>query len=235
MLFRILIPILLLSGIQISKTHAQTVFEEGTLIYRVDTIRSLQRHPSAFIGAQFKLYKKGDLIRIESTRVNQYRPATKEVSTQIRNKKGVYITGESKFISAPPVAMFMSYDEERINKSKAASQGLVKSYTSRKTGSRSTILSMPVEEVIIMSSDKSQPLEAQVTKALDVPVKQFFEHLQGVEGTPLQFTESQYGWLVRYTLESVTSQPLPDELFQIDPKLKIMTMEQMLKELRDFK
>lgn len=235
MLFRILTSLLLLAGIQIGKATAQAVFEEGTLIYRVDTVRSLVSHPSAFRGAQFKLYKKGDLIRIEKTRVNQFRPATKEVTIQIRNKKGIYTTGESKFISVAPVAIFMSYDEERINKSKAVSQGMVKAYTSRRTGQRSTILAMPTEKVIITGSGESQLLEAQVTKALDVPVKQFFEHLRGIEGTPLQFTDYEFGWLVRYTLESVKAQPLPDELFRIDPRMEVKTMEQVLEELRDFK
>ncbi|WP_247235256.1 hypothetical protein [Telluribacter sp. SYSU D00476] len=232
MLFRILISLFLLSGIQIGKATAQAGFKEGILIYRVDTVRSLVSHPAAFRGAQFKLYKKGDLMRIERTKVNHFRPATKEVTIQIRNKKGIYTTGETRF---KPMAIFMSYDEERINKSKAVSQGMVKTYTSRRTGQRSTILSMPTEKVIITGSGESQLLEAQVTKALDVPVKQFFEHLQGVEGTPLQFTDYEYGWLVRYTLESVKAQPLPDELFRIDPKMEVKTMEQVLKELRDFK
>ncbi|WP_375447153.1 hypothetical protein [uncultured Fibrella sp.] len=40
-------------------------------------------------------------------------------------------------------------------------------------------------------------------------------------------------WLNRYTIESVKAQPLTDELFQIDPKMRVLTSEQMIQEAND--
>jgi len=132
-------------------------------------------------------------------------------------------------------AQFTSYEEERKDRATTALENRLKRYTISKTGQKSTFLRMPTEKLIITNSDKSDSVETQVTKSINVPVKLFFDALQDVEGTPLQFTESLYGWLKQYTIESVLAKSVPNNLFEIDPKLKVLTTEQMLRELQDFK
>ena len=116
-----------------------------------------------------------------------------------------------------------------------ALRGQLPTYTAKATGRGSILLSMPTEKFIITSSDKDDPVEVQTTKMLNAPIGLFFDTLRRIEGTPLQFTESQYGWLNKYTIESVKAQSLMNDLFRVDPKLEILTTEQMLKKLSDFK
>jgi hypothetical protein len=216
------------------KATAQAAFPEGVLTYRVDTIQRLESHPAAYTTTYFKLYKKGDLVRTEKQSVNKFNPIDRQRSVEIRNKEGIYALIESG--STPnDYALFMSYDEEKVTRSRVALQGQLTTYATKATGEKSILLSMSTEKFIVTSSDKSDPIEVQTTKVINVPIGLFFDALRSVEGTPLQFTDSQYGWLNKYTIESIKAQSLADDLFRVDPKLKIMTTEQMLKELSDFK
>lgn len=54
-------------------------------------------------------------------------------------------------------------------------------------------------------------------------------------GTPFRFTESQFGWRNRHTIESIATQSQPASLFEIDPALPVMTTKDMLKALENFK
>jgi hypothetical protein len=234
MLYQILCTGFLLLTALLGKISAQAVFSEGILTYRIDTVRRLETHPAAYKVTQFKLYKKGDLVRVEKRSINMFDSTDRQLMIEIRNKKGIYTLLETRSMPID-FAQFTSYEDEKRDRSTAALKGHLKSYTVKRTGQKSVLLSMPTEKLIITSSDESDSIETQVTKSINAPVKLFFEPFRRVEDTPLQFTESQYGWLNRYTIESVTSQYLSNELFQIDPKLKVMTTEQMLKELGDFK
>lgn len=241
----------------LGKSSAQAIFSEGILTYRIDTLRRLEKQPASYVDVEFKLYKKGDLIRVERLSKNRLDTADFQRTILIRNRQGIYTLLEQKesvtmdslayklVISRDSLtkllpmledfAQFTSYEEERIDRATAALEGRLKRYTISKTGQKSTFLRMPTEKLIITNSDKSDSVETQVTKSINVPVKLFFDALQDVEGTPLQFTESSYGWLKQYTIESVLAKSVPNNLFEIDPKLKVLTTEQMLKELQDFK
>lgn len=246
-----------LSFALLGKSSAQAVFSEGILTYRIDTLRRLEKQPASYIDVQFKLFKKGNLIRVEKLSVNRSDPTDIQRTIQIRNHQGIYTLLERKesvtvdslanklsisrdsLTKLAPIledfAQFTSYEEEKADRATATLEGRLTSYTIKKTGQKSTFLRMPTEKFIITSSDKSDPVETQVTQSINVPVKLFFEALQTVEGTPLQFTEFEYGWLKQYTIESVLAKPVPKNLFEIDPKLKVLTTEQMIKELQDFK
>lgn len=234
MLYRILVTVCLLSIVLIGQTCAQAVFPEGVLVYRIDTVRRLETQPAMYKNTQFKLYKKGELLRVERVSVSVFDPTDMRSIIEIRNKEGIYTLMDSP---ARPIdfAMFSTYEEDALMRSQAALQGRLETYTVKNVGQKAVVLSMPTEKLVVTSSDKSDPIEVRVSKAIDAPVALFFEPFKRIDGTPLQFTESQLGWLCRYTIESVTAKSLPDDLFKIDPKLKTMTMEQMLKELRDFK
>ncbi|WP_138992446.1 hypothetical protein [Larkinella sp. C7] len=255
MRYWILFTVFLLSLGIVDKTRAQAEFSEGTLIYRIDTVRRLELHPSSYLPVQFKLYKKADLIRVETQYVNMADSTDRKRMIEIRNQKGIYSVLEEKpsipidslvkklsmskdsllkvFPWMNEFALFSSYEEEKISRSTAALQGRLKTYTAKKVGQKSSLLSMPTEKFVLTSLDKSDSLNIQVTQAISAPVGLFFEPLRKIAGTPLQFTDSQYGWHYRYTIESVKAQSLPDELFQIDPKLRILTDEQMLQETKE--
>lgn len=234
MLLRIFLIVFLLSVVPVVKVIAQAAFSEGVLTYRVDTIRRLESHPAAYITTYFKLYKKGDLVRVEKQSVNKFDPMDEQRSIEIRNKDGIFALIESRFTPSD-YALFMSYDEEKVDRSTMALQGQLTTYATKATGEKSVLLSMPTEKFIVTSSDKSEPIEVQTTKVINAPIGLFFDALRRIEGTPLQFTESLFGWLNKYTVESVKAHSLTDDLFRVDPKLKIMTTEQILKELSNFK
>ncbi len=245
---------LLLIGV-VSKTWAQAVFSEGTLVYHIDTVRRLEPQPSQYRAVQFKLHKKADLIRVETLLINKFDSTDWQRMIEIRNQKGIYLIMEEKpsipidslakklFITKDSLlrvlpwlndfAQFTSYQEEKLTRSNAALQGLSKTYTVKQVGKKSSLLAMPTEHFIIISSDKREQIDVQVTQKITAPVCLFFEPLLKIKGTPLQFTESRHGWLYRYTIESVNNKSLPDKLFQIDPTLRILTNEQLLQEASD--
>jgi hypothetical protein len=216
------------------RATAQYTLTEGTLVYRVDTVRRLERQPAAYKATQFKLYKKGDLIRVERLSINVADSTDKQLFIEIRNAKGIYTLLEMRTM---PInfAQFTTYEEEKMDRAEAALQGHLPRYTLTKTGQKAVFLNRATEKIILTRSDNSDSIDAQITKSLIAPVHLFFEPFQRLDGTPLQFTESQSGWLNRYTIESITAQSLPATLFEIDPALKVMTTKEMLKELENFK
>jgi hypothetical protein len=218
----------------VREVTAQTNFSEGILVYKVDTIRRIESYPAAFVTTQFRVYKKGDFIRVEKQSVNKFNSIDKQQTVEIRNKEGIYTFTEGRYTFNNYV-LFMTYNEEMKMKSTAALRGQLDTYTVKEAGQKSVLLSMPTETFIITNLNKGISTEVQITKVINIPVRIFFDALHKVEGTPLQFTDSQYGWLNKYSIASIEAQSLPDDLFQIDSKLKVMTTEQILKELSDFK
>ena len=102
-------------ALPVEKATAQAVFSEGILIYRVDTIRRLESYPAAYVTTSFKLYKKGDFVRVEKQSVNKFDPMDTQRTIEIRNKEGIYTLLESR--STPTdYALFMSYDEEKVTR-----------------------------------------------------------------------------------------------------------------------
>lgn len=255
MLYRLLLISFTLSLGVTSKIWAQASFSEGTLVYRIDTVRRLETQPSQYRATQFKLYMKADLIRAETLYINRFDSTDWQRMIEIRNQKGIYTILEEKpsipidslvkelsipkdsLLKALPwldgFAQFISYEEEKLNRSNGALQGLLTIYTAKQTGKKSTVLSMPTEQLVLISSGKGEPMDVQITHKLNAPVGLFFEPLRKIEGTPLQFANSQYGWLYQYTIDSVNSQSLPNELFQIDPNLRILTADQIIQEVHD--
>lgn len=240
-----------------ARVAVKLFFLKASLLIALIRCADWIKQPASYVDVQFKLYKKGDLIRVEKLSINRVDPTDIRRTIQIRNHQGVYtllkrkesvtidslanklaISRDSLIKLVPMLedfAQFTSYEEEKTDRATAILEGRLKSYTIKKTGQKSIFLRMPTEKLITTSSDKSDPVETQVTKSINVPVKLFFDALQNVEGTPLQFTESVHGWLNQYTIESVLAKPVPKNLFEIDLKLKVLTTEQMLKELQDFK
>lgn len=252
---RLFFIILLVSVGMESEAWSQAAFSEGTLIYRIDTVRRLEPQPAGYIARQFTLYKKGDLLRVETLYVNRFDSTDWQRMIQIRNRKGIYAVMEEKpstlldslakklamsrdsllkaFPAFSEAALLTSYQEEKLSRSTAALQGRLKTYTARQVGQQSSLLSMPTRKVVVTSPGKRDSIEVQVTQAIHIPLGLFFDSLQQINGTALQFTEVMYGWLNRYTIKSVKAQPLTDELFQIDPKMRILTSEQMIQEAND--
>jgi hypothetical protein len=159
MRYWILFTAFLLSIGIIDKTWAQTDFSEGTLIYRIDTVRRLEPHPSPYRAVEFKLYRKADLIRAETLYINMFDSTDRQRTIQIRNQKGIYsyeikkssshsipidtvakelsMTKDSLLKLHPwlirDFALFTSYEEEKVSRSTVALQGRLTTYTAKKS------------------------------------------------------------------------------------------------------
>lgn len=216
----------------------QSTFQEGVLTYRADTLRRLEPTPAGYITSRMMLYKKGDLVRLEIWRVSTFGKMDTLKSIQkgieVRNKKGIY-TWIEPVSNAGNIALFISYEDEKLDRANKALNGAQTTYTIEATNEKSKLLGMPTEKVIIKSSDGAKPIEALVSTAIDAPIQLFFEPFRKLKGTPLQFSHSDYGWETRFTATAVNSERLPERLFEVDPKLKVMTLEEMYRNMADFK
>ncbi len=61
---RVLLTCSLLVG-YVGASQAQPAFEEGVLLYKVDTLKRLSENPAPLAMVQMKVYKKGNLARQE--------------------------------------------------------------------------------------------------------------------------------------------------------------------------
>lgn len=206
--------------------QAQSVFEEGMLLYEVDTLERLVPNPGKYSIVQMKVYKKGKLARQEIISVNGANRSDTLRSTQIRNALGIYICLETN--STPEkIAVLTTYEEEQFDKMNRAKKGHLPTYTIEKKGQKSELLGMNAERVLLKSATDTKPLEAWITTVIEVPVGLFFESLSQVKGTPLQFSEREGDWLIRYTATTIENRGLPEQLFEVDPKFMVVTMKQM--------
>ncbi len=235
----------LYSGLVVSllsfQVKAQAPFQEGVLTYKADTIRRLAPEPAAYIPSRVLVYKKGDLLRLEIWRIGKNNPADVQKDIRIRNRKGVYQLMEvSDPMIAPfanTMALFMSYDEETQVKDKQALAGGRKSYRLDKVIQKTTWLGLPAEKVALSEGPIPEPTEAIITRAMTLPISTLFDFdpLGDLPGTPLQFTVSELGWMTRLTATQLKAQPVPDALFEIDPKRNVMSLAEADKVLDGFK
>ena len=212
---------LLVSYVVVSQ--AQPDFKEGFLLYKVDTLERLSANPTPFPVVQMKFYKKGDLARHEMILVDNRKPFDTLRTVQIRNANGIYICMENM-----KTAILMTYEEEKLDKANRAANGYPATYSVEKTGQKVSLLGILTERVLLKNADKTKPLEALVSANLDSPVTLFFESLSQVIGTPLQFSEREEDWIIRYTAIAIKSQPVASQLFDVDPGFTVITMKQML-------
>lgn len=214
---------------------AQTPFQEGVLRYKADTISRTQFNPPLF-PTQTIVYKKGNALRIEIWRASQRDPTAITKDIYIRNKKGTFLFVESSkpTRAMPNIALFMSYEEEKQFKAEQALHGM-EFYSVKRVLQKTTWLNLPAEKVLLKGNSNPELLEATITKAIDIPLGAFFNPVSKLPGTPLQFIVGERGWQIRLTATSLKAQHLADNLFEIGPNRKPMSMSQMEGSLSNFK
>ncbi len=219
---RILLTCTLLIGYA-GASQAQPAFEEGVLLYKVDTLERLSENPTPLSIVQMKVYKKGNLARQEMIMVNANNPSDTLRMVQIRNANGIFICMENE-----KMAILTTYEEEKMDKVNRAANGHLDTYRVEKTGQEVSLAGITTERVFLKNADNTKSFEALVSADLDSPVTLFFEPLSQLKGTPLQFSEREVDWVIRYTAIAVKPQPVAPQLFDINPDFMVITMKQML-------
>ncbi len=126
------------------------------------------------------------------------------------------------------MAILTTYEEEKLDKAKRAASGHLETYTVEKTGEKGSSLGIATERVFLKNADNTKSVDALVNADLDSPVTSFFEPLSQLKGTPLQFSEWEQDWVIRYTAIAVKPQPLASQLFDVSPDFMIISMKQVM-------
>jgi len=218
---------------------AQSALPEGTLIYKADTIGRLEAFPAAYIVSQVVVYKKLDQLRIEIWLVNKFNKADAQKDIHIRNKQGTYMfieSSDSIMAASTNFAMFMSYEDEKLLQAERAMRGLSSSYKVDKVIQNVRWLDLPAQRAIVKGGPKNEESEMILTNAVDIPISSVFDSVLGkLPGTPLQFIVYERGWMTRLTADKLKLEKVSDTLFQVNPKRKIMSLDEMIQGISDFK
>ena len=216
--------------------QAQSSFPEGLITYQADTVRRLEPHPAAYIATQLLVYRKAGTTRLEVWRSNYRKPADTMKVVQVRNGTGTYTWleyADSTRAAAGNLALFVSYEEEKqLQQAQALAQPQGKPQV-RKVVDRVQWLGLPAERIALAKSP-NEPSEAVVTKALDLPLGAVFPAVLSLPGTPLQFTDGDIGWLTRFTANKLQPQAVSDNLFVVDPSLKVVSLTESKQMISDF-
>ncbi|MGY2134873.1 hypothetical protein ACW9KT_21765 [Hymenobacter sp. HD11105] len=216
---------------------AQSPFSQGQLIYQADTVRRLEAQPAAYVATQLLVYRQRDAVRLEVWRVNRWNPADTTKEVQLRTKTGTYTWVEysdRERSAASNFALFMSYAEEKQAVAQQARSLLNTGYRVERVIQPVQWLGWPAQQVALRPTRHQEAPEAILTTAITLPLGAVFPFLRSLPGTPLQFTEGDRGWLTRFTAKTLRMQPLPDQLFEVEPTRQLMSMQQMLQKLSKF-
>ncbi|TDB63499.1 hypothetical protein [Arundinibacter roseus] len=217
---------------------AQTAFLEGVLTYKADTIKRLGAFPGGYIVSQVIVYKKQNQQRIEVWRVNKFNKADVNKNIYIRNKKGTYRLIESHDSIMPELAnfaMFMSYEEEELLEAERIVGGIGNSYKVDKVIQNIKWLDLSAQRVLVKGGPRNEESEMVLTNAFDISINSVFDSiLDKLPGTPLEFVIYENGWMIRLTAEKLIRKKVSDKLFRVDPKFKIMSLEEMIQGISNF-
>ncbi len=234
--FKIILQVFTVFFVSIT-VKAQSPFTEGILIYKADTLEKIEASPAVYIVSQVVVYKKDNDIRIEVWRVNRFNNKDFQKDIHIRNKKGIYMFGESSDLlqsSLVNFAIFMSYEEEKRFQNEGIIQQHAGHYKVSKVIENMTWFNLPAQRVLVKGGTDTKESEMVLTNVVEIPVGSVFDSLLGsIPGTPLQFVFNVHGWMTRLTVSDVKSEKVADTNFQIDPKFKIMGFEEGGKEIKD--
>jgi hypothetical protein len=218
---------------------AQPAFSEGVLTYKADTVRRLEASPAGYIISQVVVYKKLDQLRIETLRVNKFNRTDIQKYIQIRNKKGIYLFLESSDSIRNAVAnfaMFISYEEEKTHRANRILNGSTSNYKVDKVLKNIKWLNLPAQKLRLKGGQNEEESEIVFTNSLDIPIGLVLDSpLAALSGTPLEFVHCEHGWMTRLSADKLKLEKVSTSLFQIDPKLKIMSNEEVLQGVSDFK
>ena len=211
---------------------AQAPFQEGVITYQVDTLHRESAQPNAHRVRALRLYKKGHLYRLETSRNFTDDTTKADTEVQIVNERGKFLLhGESFGDSYLNVflALFTSFDEKRDRKANLVFKAYINTFTVEKITGQTTMFDFPVEQITLREiNDKAEKVEALVAKNLETEFGFFFESYRNIKGTALQFDGSEGEWLLRYTAIRIENKKLSDDLFKVDPKYTIMSVDDMI-------
>jgi len=216
--------------------QAQSSFRDGLITYQADTVRRLEPHPAAYIATQLLVYRKAGATRSEVWRRNYRNPADTKKEVQVRNLAGTYTWieySDSTRAAYGNFALFVSYEEEKqLQQAQALAQPNGKPQVG-KVVQRVQWLGLPAERIALAIRTNEQS-EAVVTKAIDLSLGALFPAVLSLPGTPLQFTDGDRGWLTQYTAKKLQPQLVSDNLFVVDPSLKVMSLTESRQMISDF-
>lgn len=216
--------------------QAQSLFQEGVIVYQADTVRRLERHPAVYIATQLVVYRKADATRLEVWQTNYWNPTDTQKAIHVRNLAGTYTWiehSDSTRAASGKLTLFASYEEEKQLQQKQALTRLNKKDQQAKILERVQWLGLPAERIALAKGTNKES-EAVVTKAIDLSLGSIFPAVLTLPGTPLQFTTGDGSWLTRYTAKTLHAQPVSDQLFVVDPSLKVVTLTESRKMISDF-
>ncbi|OWP63699.1 hypothetical protein CDA63_07890 [Hymenobacter amundsenii] len=216
--------------------QAQSLFREGEIIYQADTVRRLERHPAVYIATQLVVYRKADATRLEVWKTNYWNPADTQKEIHVRNLTGTYTWiefSDSTFAASSKLVMFVSYEEENQLQRKQVLTRLNRRHQPKQILESVQWLGLPAERITLAKGTDNES-EAVVTKAIDLSLGSIFPSILTLSGTPLQFTNGDGSWLTHYSAKTLNSRPIPDQLFVVDPSLKVMNLTESRQMISDF-
>ncbi len=224
--------------ISIGSLQAQSNFKEGVLTYQVDTLGRTETEPAHYVVRQMSVYKKDSNIRIEIEQVNRFNSRDTKKHIEIFNNKGVYLYMEvSDSLTADFFNFAMFSSPEDHQKKQAERKILLKDegYKMIKTIRPIKKLGVKAEVVELADLKTNSTSEAILTQKVELPLSSIFNSLIHLSGTPLKFIDREIGWINQYVATEWKSVKLPDQLFDIEPKYKVMTFDELLEGMSDFK
>jgi len=221
-----IVLVCLFSFSTMSYAQAQTPSFEGVLTYKADILKRLVSNSGQICIVSMKVYTKGQLTRQELIAISEDKQPDTIRATQIRNDQGIFLCLENS--SQPEkMAILMSYKEEEDDKKNRTEKGNFPLYIVEKTGQYVSLMGVNTERVLLKGDGEVKSSEALISTDINVPVGLFYESLSQIKGTPLQFTEQEYDWLVQYTIVAIEPQTLSKQLFEVDSTFMIIPMKQM--------
>jgi hypothetical protein len=207
---------------------SQALFEEGVITYQVDTLHRVSPQPNAFRVRELRLYKKGNLYRLETIRNFTDDTIKAEKEVQIINEKGKFLFSGDSTLNVY-LALFTSFDEKRDRKVNLVLKTYINTFIVEKITEQTTMLDMPVEKITLKEiNNKAEKVEALIAKQVDTEFGFFFEGYRNIKGTALKFDDTAGEWLLRYTAVRIKNIKLSDDLFKVDPRNTIMSVEDMI-------
>jgi hypothetical protein len=203
---------------------SKPAFPEGVITYKVDTVKRIERGPSINIPVEMKLFRKENLLRLETLIVNRFNKADTSRHIQIVNQTGVFGWSEPRSTKAPTAIVLPDWSFQLQSKKTG--------YQVEKTGQQTTLLGLPVERVLLKSSDGDKPANASalVSTTIDIPIHTFFTAFKQLQKTPLDFVSNESGWQRHYIATAVRRQKLPDELFELPAGMRVKTTKEIVQE-----
>lgn len=217
---KLLILISILSGIS---ANAQIKFNEGVIIYKVDSILSDKPIDSSNISiGEIRIYKKNNLRRMDFISPQSTESTPSYIITQILNEKGLYFTIESQlFDNTKKSALFQTIEEIEKSKAEHKITNKIPEFRFKESAKKRTVFGAQVETVYRVEKDPNRTWQLLVAKNIDTSFGFFFTEYLYLTGTPFQFYFDDNTTIYHLTAQSLIEKAIDDDLFVIGKEYDI--------------